>query len=288
MSNTQSLRRRIRSVKSTRQITKAMELVAAAKMRKAQNQAVKSRNYSSAGFEVLQLLSGANNELTHQLLQKPEKTARGLLIVICSDKGLAGSYNGLVLRSALNLIKAETVEYDLITVGKKAQNFFSKLGKNIIATFTDIPPYPTAVDIKPIIDIAIADFIGQKYGKVSVAFTKFHSTVKQEALVEQLLPVESQSENKDSEIDFSNNDFIFEPSQTRVLEAMVPRLIETQLYQKMLEAIASEHSARMVAMKNASDNAGDIIDDLNSTYNTVRQAGITKELAEITAGANAI
>ena len=267
-------------------------MVAAAKMRKAQQSALKSRLYSNSASESLSLLSLISQKISHPLLRQQTnlpKNAKGLLIVITSDRGLAGSYNSFCLRQASSFLQNKTIDYDVLTVGKKAQDFFSKTDANIIATFTDIPPYPGLADIRAIAEIAIGDFLSKKYNLVNIVYTKFYSTIRQEAVLEQFLPVKPAEVA--TEVQESKNilpEFSFEPDEKEVLHSIVPRLVEVLFYQKLLESIASEHSARMVAMKNASDNAGDIIKDLQLTYNSVRQAGITQELAEITAGANAI
>lgn len=289
MSNTQSIRRRIKSITNTRQITKAMELVAAAKMRKAQERAQNSRLYSSSAKESLSLLSIAAQKITHPLLASKKSAAgasrKDLLIVITSDRGLAGSYNSFCLRLASSFLQTKIDSVDILTIGKKARDFFSRTDANIAATFIDLPPYPSFNDLRPVAEIAIDDFLRRQYSQVNIVYTKFHSTVKQEAVLEQFLPIE----NKDyTEGEEPLPEFTFEPNEKNVLDYVVPRLVETLLYQKLLESVASEHSARMVAMKNASDNASDIIKDLQLTYNGVRQAGITQELAEITAGSNAI
>lgn len=293
MGNTQQIRRRIKSITNTRQITKAMELVAAAKMRKAQELTLKSRNYSNSGEEILRLLKKASkNKKRHPLLVKRNNPKKILLIVISSDKGLAGSYNSFVLRKASKFISEQTLPTDVLTIGKKAQDFFSKTKIQIVATFTGLPPYPQSTDIKPIIEIAINDFLKKKTDKIVIAYTKFHSTIKQEAVLEDFLPISDidGEGDKESIIESSKEteEYQFEPTEPEVLSAIVPRLVEIALYQKLLESIASEHSARMVAMKSASDNAKDIISDLQLTYNSIRQASITQELSEITAGANAL
>lgn len=285
MSNTQLLRRRIKSISNTRQITKAMELVSAAKMRKAQEQTVNSRLYSENADQILKLLSVYANKYSHPLLDDRPNPKKGLVIIITSDKGLAGSYNSFAIRQALKFIDESKISKDILTVGKKAQDFFTKTPQNIIATFTTLPPNPSINDIQPIIEIAIGDYLDKKNDLVTIIYTKFHSTIKQVAVTEQLLPI---VKIQNEEVEPKAYEYKFEPNPAEVMNVIVPKLVEISLYQKLLESIASEHSARMVAMKNASDNAKDIIYDLQLTYNSVRQASITSELAEITAGANAI
>lgn len=309
----QHIKQRIKSIRSTSQITKAMELVSAAKMRKAQAQAQASRPYALHGREIIEMLSGRVDRKKHALLanRKVEKIA---LIVISSDKGLAGSYNTLLTREVAKFIKEnQDKKIDIITVGKKGEKALLSLGFKPTASFADIATHPNFSDIIPIGKIAIDGFIDLIYDQVIVAYTHFHSTIKQEAKVAVLLPINGVSPEGKSgsqapqegeaalprrgreaieDTSFadgrSNLLYKFEPNQDKVLDFILPRMIETNFYQFLLEAIASEHSARMVAMKNASDNASDIIGDLTLTYNSARQAKITQELLEITGAAEAI
>lgn len=283
----QQIRRRIKSIGSTAQITKAMELVAAAKMRKAQEQNDRSRPYSQHGREIIELLTAKVDRKFHPLLaQRP--IHKIILIVVTSDKGLAGSYNTLVVREVSRFINEnKDRQIDIVTVGKKGERALLSLGKRPIATFADLPTHPTFADITPIAKIGLDGFIKGDYDQVVIAYTHFVSTIRQEIKLATLLPISATS----SEVQSGSQapiEYKFEPSQDKVLDYILPRMIETNFYQFLLEAIASEHSARMVAMKNATDNAQELIDDLRLTYNSVRQAKITQELTEIATATEAI
>lgn len=302
MANTQALKRRIGSVKNTKQITKAMELVAASKMRRAQEATFKTRPYSNTAREVLVRL----NQLTHakdfEYFQKRNVKAR-LHILITSDRGLAGAYNSNLLKTftkQLQTDEAEGVASKVIVVGKKGARFVSRLeNTEILGVYEDWPTYPSARDVRPIFDTAMASFKSTDketsqtgvaaVDEVQIIYTDFISSITQEVSVRQILPAEMSDFELDGiETGRDINDAIIEPSPQVVLEKIVPKLIEAQLFQSVLEAVSSEQSMRMVAMKNASDNAGDLIDDLTLAFNTARQASITQELAEITGGAAAI
>lgn len=288
MAQTQLIKRRIRSVSNTRQITKAMELVAASKMRRAQEATTRSRDYTTNARDILGKLSQLTDAKKQPLFKKrPIKNQ--LLVVITSDRGLAGAYNSNVLRMLTStLSQAENVGTKATVIGSKGSRFVSRLENiELVGAYTDWPTEPTSGDVRPISETAIKSFLDGSVDSVQFIYTKFFSTIRQEVTVEQLLPVlpVKVEENADSKI---LEDAIFEPSPQAVLDAIVPRLLEAQALQVVLEAAASEQSMRMMAMKNATDNANELIDDLTLEYNSARQAGITQELAEISAGAEAI
>ena len=287
MANTQAIKRRIRSVKSTKQITKAMELVAASKMRRAQEATLRSRAYRNSAREILTRISELIDVSTHPLYaERPVKNK--LIIAISSDRGLAGAYNSNVLKRFVSDTKDDVAKgtgLKLITIGRQVSRFTSRLeGVEMIGSYENFPDNPTANDIRPILDTAMEQFATQAVDTVEVLFTDFISSVNQEATFTTLLPAAfAPTEDRDD-----LEDAVFEPSPEAVLETITPRLVEVQLFQAVLESIASEHSMRMMAMKNASDNAGDLIGDLTLAFNSARQAAITQELAEITGGAEAI
>jgi F-type H+-transporting ATPase subunit gamma len=288
MPSTIALRRKIKSVRNTRQITKAMQMVAASKMRRAQEAVVNTRAYAELGAEIMERLQKrlAEEQTTSHTLFAQRESNRIILVVITSDKGLAGSYNSNVIKEALAFIKDRSDRsLRIITIGRKGEEALKRAGIPIEASFTEFPNHPTSNDITPIALLTIKAFIDEQCDQVSVIFTQFHSTIKQTAQVKQILPLTQEI----SETDHNNetNDYQFEPNPERVLDYVVSRLVEVQLLQTLLESIASEHSARMLAMKNATDNANEMIGDLTLTYNGVRQASITQEIAEISAGANA-
>lgn len=290
MAQIQLIKRRIRSVHNTRQITKAMELVAASKMRRAQEAAVRSRAYTNSAGEVLARLGRLVPAQQYGLFARRD-VARRLIILVTSDRGLAGAYNANLTRLFLDNVRADranNVATSAIVVGIQGARFASRLeAVNVIGTYPDWPTEPTAADVRPIARTAIKLFSEGQVDAVEIIYTNFISTIRQEAIFEPLLPALLEKPDQTSELG-PEEDIVFEPSPQAVLEAVVPRLIEARLFQAMLEAIASEQSMRMMAMKNASDNASELIDDLTLVYNGARQAGITQELAEITAGAEAI
>lgn len=292
MSNTQLLRRRIKSISNTRQITKAMELVAASKMRKAQNQVLLSRPYAHVIDHVLQTLGSGIDRKHHPLLRNtsPQNKKKVAFVLIAPDKGLAGSLVTNIMRETLQFINNNNEnELNVITVERKARDFILKTGASIIADFASLQSPPTLRDTNPIARLIIDGFTKGSFDEVYIAYTRFINTVSQKPIINKILPIDNTKQNQqDIPSQEESVDFKFEPSSGEILESLLPRYIEIGIYQAAAEASASEHSARMVAMKNASDNAKDIIYDLQLTYNTTRQGAITQELAEVTAGANAI
>ncbi len=287
MAQTRALKTRIKAVRGTRQITKAMELVAASKMRRAQETALRSRDYSNVARSILTKLSQLTDVSKHPLyVQRPVKTR--LIIMITSDRGLAGAYNSNVLRQLTAELKADqlqNVNTQIIAIGKQGSKFVVRLkGIQVIAAYDDFPEHPTANDIRPILNTVIEKYIAKTINAVDVLYTHYQSSLSQVVKVERLLPAAIQEAVNPSDLD----EALFEPSVQAVLDAVTARLVEAQLNQAFYEAQASEHSMRMMAMKSATDNANDLIDDLTLAFNTARQAAITQELAEITGGAEAI
>lgn len=293
MANTQAIKGRIRSVKSTKQITKAMELVAASKMRRAQDATLRSRAYSNTARDILTRLSELMDINAHPLYQQRKVTER-LYVLVSSDRGLAGAYNSNILKAFTNELKADKengITSHAIIIGRQGATFAARIeGLNILGVYDNFLDNPSAQDIQPILDSVITAFTQVKAGdlprvdSVVVLHTFYKSSIVQEVTNQQLLPASFVPEAHRTE----ENEMVFEPSPKVVLETITPRLIEVQLMQAILESSASEHSMRMMAMKNASDNAGDIIEDLTLEFNSARQAAITQELAEITGGAEAI
>jgi F-type H+-transporting ATPase subunit gamma len=283
--STREIRRRIKSVKNIGQITKAMELVSASKMRKAQGAAASSRSYSRLSSELLKNLLDKVALSTHPILQRvmPEDAPvqpkhRALIVLITSDKGLAGSLNTNVITAALGLVKDEGADrVDFVAVGRKGTDALRRTGQNVIAVFPGKDRMISVFDAKPIAQIAIDDFLNFTYDKVYVVYTDFISTLAQKPNILQILPL------TDRTADHNLEEYEFEPNPDEVMENLIYRYIEFAVYQSMLEAAASEHSARMVAMRNANQAASDLIDDLTLSANQARQAGITRELSEISA-----
>lgn len=283
--SSREIRRRIKSVKNIRQITKAMELVAAAKMRRAQSSASASRPYSQLTSELLQNLSDKISHKSHPLLLRilPEDVKvtpqhKNLMILVSSDRGLAGSLNTNLLNTAMKLLKEEGSEkFEFITVGKKGTDAVRRMNLNLLAVFPGKDKGLSILDARPIAKIAIEEFLKFKYDKIFVVYTDFISTLVQKPNLMQILPLARIPKDEHDER------FTFEPNPDKVIEKLIRRTIEFQIFQSMLEAVASEHSARMVAMRNANQSAADLIEDLTLSANQARQAGITRELSEITA-----
>lgn len=287
MASTQQLKRRIGSVKNTKQITKAMELVAASKMRRAQDNAARSRDFRNLARQILTRLRELTDVSKHPLYNQRKLKTR-LHIVVSSDRGLAGAYNSNVFRQftkELQQDKEAGVTSQAIVVGKQISQFAARLEHcDVVAAYHDFPEHPTANDIRPILTSIIDMFESKKVDTVDITYTDFVSSINQEVKTERLLPAAFQEANIPDDLERA----VFEPSPQAVLESVTMRLIESQLSQALLESQASEHSQRMVAMKNATDNANELIDDLTLAFNTARQASITQEIAEITGGAEAI
>ena len=280
MSSTKDIRRRIKSIKSTRQITGAMELVAAAKMRKAQQQALATRTYAKLAWELIQNLSEQTDPRIHKLLRQSPRAKKAVIVLITSNRGLIGGFNNAIIATALALTK-EFPELEFICLGKKGREAVRKRGLTVVAEFEKLDAVADVLEIRPLASLASQDFVSGKYDVVSMVYMDFVSTLKQVPHVARLLPLVGEP---DQTLDADGTEYLFEPSPDEVLETLLPRLVQMQIYQALLETNAAEHSARMVAMKNASDAATDLIDDLTLEYNQIRQAGITKEISEIAAG----
>ena len=281
MANTQDIRRRIKSIRNTSQITKAMQMVAASKMRKAQQHALAGRPYASLMNKVLVSLQKRTDPQLHPLLEiRPVK--KELLLIISTDKGLAGALNTNLFREAVNFDQAKTV---FVVTGKKARQFVVRTKRELLADF-ELKDAPNFVETKAISKFCTEKFLNREVDKVSVLFTHFINTINQRATVATLLPISSFDLPKKHE-DAPDEDsdpllgYMFEPNAESVLDIILPYYIQYQVFQMILDARASEQSARMVAMKNATDNANQFIKDLTLEYNKMRQAGITTELLEI-------
>ena len=288
MANTTALKRRITSVKNTKQITKAMELVSASKMRRAQDHAASSRAFKNMAVDLLNRLSELTNVTDHPLY-KQRAVATHLYIFVTSDRGLAGAYNSNLFRVLTKELRQDVdlgIASKVIVVGKQGQRLVSKLeGVEVIAAYDGFSERPTVGDVRPILLETIDLFKTGAVDKADVIYTDYKSSIAQEVELNTLLPaVFEPSENADDREEKA----IFEPSPAKVLDAVTERFIEVQLAQAFAEAQASEQSMRMMAMKNATDNATELVDDLTLAFNTARQAAITQELAEISGGAEAL
>lgn len=287
MASTQLLKGRIRSVKSTRQITKAMQLVAASKMRRAQEATKASAPYTQAARELLAALSTRTSVQHHPLFEQRTVKAR-LMIVIASDKGLAGAYNSNIGKVYINELKADdkaNIKNFTITVGRKASQLASRLkDTEVIGVYEELPDQPDGSELRAILDSARSRFEAGDVDAVDVIYTDFINSVTQEAKVMRVLPAGFDGTPQPA----AATDVTYEPSTGEVLDGVAYRLVSAQIFQALLDARASEHSMRMIAMKNASDNASDLIDDLTLEMNKARQSAITQELAEISGGVEAL
>lgn len=298
--STKIIRRRIKSITNTKKITKAMEMVAASKMRKAQQATLATRAYANRAWSLISDLSGKTDQKLHSFLVKKDKVKKVCVVLISSDRGLCGGFNAQIVKKVAEFSKGLTekgIEMEFITVGKKSRDFVGRHKMKIIADFTNLSSVIRLAEIRAVAKIVIDDFAAGKYDEVYLAYTDFISTISQRPRILKLLPfarerdsdlgkvTREKTSEKNEEREY---EFLFEPSPDQVLEYMLPKMAEMQIFQAILESNASEHSARMVAMKNASNSAEDMIFDLTLMYNQVRQSAITKEIMEIVSGKAAL
>jgi F-type H+-transporting ATPase subunit gamma len=295
--NFREIRRRIKGVKSTKQITKTMEMVAASKMRRAQNVAVQMRAYAMKALEILNSVAGKTRTLIHPLLDVREGK-RVTVVLITSDRGLCGGLNTNVIAKVLENIKSlpkETVSF--VTMGKKGRDAILRMGYKLEADFSGLKKFDY-VDIAPMINLILDDYVKGNTDRVVLAYPRFVNALVQKPMFSPLLPLikenlqatleELSGAIHEEKPNYRYFEFKFEPSRNEVLRALLPKFTELQIFKAILDAQASEHSARMSAMRNATDAAEEIIQDLTFTYNQVRQAGITSEIAEISTAAEAL
>jgi F-type H+-transporting ATPase subunit gamma len=286
LASTREIRRRIRSVKNIAQVTKAMEAVSAAKMRKAQQQVLATRPYATAAREVLSYiarLTSVDDALSY-LIQPRANVKRVGILLVTADRGLAGGFNANVIRRAAQYIRERRqggVEVEVVTVGRKGRDWLLRYDPVIRAEFTAIPDSPSSADIGAITRVLVDDFSSGYFDEVFMVFTDFVNTIRQVPTVQQLLPVLAADSTG------TPPDYIFEPSPGAVLQQVLYGFTEVLILQSLYESIASEHSARMVAMRNATDAANELVDVLTLTYNKARQEGITNELMDIIGGSAA-
>jgi len=286
MPSTREIRRRERSVRNMSQVTRALEMVAASKMRRAQERVTRSRPYSERLREVLGDLASTQMD-TEQLQEFPLLAARDTikktaLILVTPDRGLSGALTANILRRATQYIRKDAGgAVEVIAVGKKGIQFSARTRQNVVAQFQGLGDRPSLDDIRPITQIAIAEFLNGNVDAVHLVFPKFVNTLVQRPEVVQILPIVRPEKSNTTE------DYIFEPDAKAVLNGILPRYVDVLVYQAVLDTVASFYSAQMVAMRNATDNAKELVDDLKLALNKARQAQITNEVAEISAGANA-
>ena len=287
MATLREIRRRIRSIQSTAKITRAMELVAASKMRRAQLNALAGRPYAEKMRFVLadlaETLPLIDPEVRHPLLRHAEEVRAVGLILITPDRGLCGGLPSTINRRTAQFLVDQARAARTVAVGRKGRDFMRRTGQDVVAEFTAIGDNPTYAELRPIAQVAMQEFMDGAVDEVYLVYMQFVNTVVQRPEVFKLLPVEPPTEAETLAIDY-----IYEPDRETVLAELLPRYIEQQVYAATLEAIASEQSARMVAMRNATDNANDLMRDLTLVYNKARQESITSELLDITGGVEAL
>jgi len=287
MPGTKEIRMKIRSVQNTRKITKAMEMVAASKMRRAQERMRAARPYGEKIRNVAAHISHANPEYRHPFLITRDTVKRIGIIVITTDKGLCGALNTNLLRAVLAHYKdwqAEGEEIDVCCIGNKGLSFMQRLGANIVSQVVQLGDRPHLGHLIGAVKVMLDGYISDRFDRLMLGYTRFINTMKQEPVIEQLLPLSGERLGAPE----GCWDYIYEPEAKAVLDQVLTRYIEAIIYQAVAENMGSEQSARMVAMKAASDNAANIIDELTLIYNKSRQAAITKELSEIVGGAAAV
>lgn len=287
------IKAKIGSVKNIRKITRAMEMVAANKMRKATKMAEESKPYVIAAKELLDNVSDAP-DLGHVLFETPKETTKTLIVSISSNKGLCGGYNSNIRKKINQYIDQNTADYSFIAIGKYAERNARKINGELIASFTEIGDTISEDDLWAINSLIINEFKKGKYKEVILFYTQFNSPISYTPIKKNLLPIKKEminelAEENDLESEkqtYNFSSFVYEPGVEEILDFLLPRITEIIFYQGMLESLASEHSSRMVAMKNATDNAKNLVDDLMVGYNRARQAAITQEIAEIAGGAS--
>jgi F-type H+-transporting ATPase subunit gamma len=284
MPSQREIRRRISSVRNIKQITRAMQFVAASKLKRAQDATLQSRPYADKIDEVLADLAAVLGEADHPLLVQRTGGTRAI-VLLTTDRGLAGSLNTNTIRFTAEQITQHEGDLKMITVGRKGHAAMRRSHVPIAATFDGYGDRPTFANVVPLARLLTDDYLAGTYTSIDLIYPRFISTLAQRPIVDRLLPVEP---TDDVDAGIPGRQFIFEPNPDEVLRQLLPRYVATRVYQAVLELTASEQSARMVAMKNATENAQELIEDLTLTYNKVRQANITREMIEIATGANAL
>ncbi|MGC8875034.1 MAG: ATP synthase F1 subunit gamma [Chloroflexia bacterium] len=291
MSTIREIRRRIRSIRNMAQITKAMEAVSASKMRRAMANMLASRDYSQRMWEVINDLvdryTPPNGNPLHPLLEVRQPVRTVGLVLVTADRGLCGSYNVEILREAVRFLREQQergLRVCLLTVGRRGRDYMLRLGADICAELTRLSDRPTLLDTVPISRSVIQGYEAGDMDAVYLAYTEFINVLSRRPRIRPLLPLTSFSER----VERGRIDYIYEPDPHSVLSQLLPRFVEVEIYQAILESLASEHSARMVSMRNATDNANELLKEMTLSYNKARQAAITKEITELTGGAAAL
>jgi F-type H+-transporting ATPase subunit gamma len=298
MASAREIRRRIKSIKNIAQVTRALEAVSASKARRAQEAVMATRAYAQLAWEVLSDLSGqvgADGKL-HPLFEQRSLKTLGF-VLLSGDRGLCGAFNYNLVRTAMDFLKGQSVSVKMVAVGKKGRELMWRRGFNIVHEFSGLPAAPGLADVRPIARVVIDGFMSSEFDMVYLVCANFINTLVQKPVVKRLLPIkptELESQAMAEHVAGARTgrvaarDYIYEPSPRAILDVIVPRFTELQIYQAILESLASEHSARMVAMRNATDSAEELVGGLTLRYNKARQQGITSELLDIAGGAEAL
>ena len=289
MAGTKEIKRRIKSVKNTKKITKAMELVSASKMKRAISSTLASRLYAGYSWEILTSIAKNLEENIHPFFNE-QKDGKILIVLITSNRGLCGGYNSQIIKKTIQQLKEEKDNVDIVTIGKKGDIAMRRINQNITGVFTEIPDVNIRLsDMIPLSTLIMDEYKNHIYKKVYIAYTHFFSALSQKPIVKQLLPISKQEVkdmigNLSEETKNKKIDYLFEGDFSILIESLAEKITRMQIYQMFLESNASEQSSRMVAMKNASEASGEMIDDLTLMFNKARQANITREISEISAG----
>jgi F-type H+-transporting ATPase subunit gamma len=298
LATVREIRRRIKSVKNIAQVTRAMQAVSASEMRRAQEAVLATRPYAQRAWALLTHLAAQRGETEelHPLLQV-RPVSKVALLLLTSDRGLCGAFNTNIIRKALDYIEILPAAVDVVAVGRKGRDAMLRRGQSLVAEFSSLPSQPTLLDVTPIARVALNGFLDGTYDAVWLAYTDFVNTLRQEPVVKRLLPLMPTEMEKQVMAEYVEvaapeaveaPGYIYEPDPRTILDTVVPRFTELQVYQAVLESIASEHSARMVAMRSATENAESLTQDLQLTYNKARQQSITSEIMDIAGGAEAL
>ncbi len=294
MANAREVKLRIRSVKNIAQVTRALQAVSASKVQKAMQTMYRTRPYATKAWQVLTHIAGQPGRSTlHPLLAERQEIRNVLVVLISGDRGLAGAYNTNIVRFVLNNFKSFSANVSYITVGRKGRDMLIRRNQKIMAEFSDLPASPTFTDISAIGRLAVDEFLSGHSDAVYLVYTDYINMIKQVPTVKKLLPLEYESgaervETFKQTATKVHAAYIYEPGQDEILDEIIPRFTGLQIYQAILESLASEHAARMVAMKNATDNATELSGDLQLEYNKARQQSITNEMLDIAGGAEAL
>jgi len=293
MASGREMRLRIRSVKNISQVTRALSAVSASKVRKAMAAVAATRNYATKAWQVLIHIAGQpGRDTLHPLLTKRSTIKKTLVLVVSGDRGLAGAYNTNIIRYLLNKFDKYEMPVKYIAVGRKGRDLLIRRRKNVIAEFSNLPPAPSFSDVSAIGRLAVDEFLEGNVDEVFLVYTDFVTMTKQEPVIKRILPLDVGASSEDRVEAYESKHlsaaYIYEPEESEILDEIIPRFTALQVYQAILEGLASEHAARMIAMGNATDNAVELVSALQMDYNKVRQQTITGDLLDIAGGAEAL